>query len=152
MHVQGRQHPPSDTLCSPLTVLRHGTFQAGNKSFFWTDPSDTLRIRRAKGTESSRLRCLCAVSRRLVSATLPTPRTAGKTGSALGILFSEQVCLYPTTTRCIRLKSGCELEDSSSKELQLQNATCLRTLKEGSKMLLKIYFKKMSSMFQFNVT
>lgn len=26
--------PPSDTFCSPLTVLCHGNFQAGNKSFF----------------------------------------------------------------------------------------------------------------------
>lgn len=72
--------PPSDTFCSPLTVLCHGNFQAGNKSFFWTDPNDTLWIRKAQGTESSLAKVLLYSDQKLISATLPISQVAGKTG------------------------------------------------------------------------
>lgn len=70
--------PPSDTFCSPLTVLCHGNFQAGNKSFFLTDPNDILWIKKAKGTESSLAKVLLCSDQKLISATLPISQMAGK--------------------------------------------------------------------------
>lgn len=72
--------PPLNTFCSPLTVLCHGNFQAGNKSFFWTDPNDTLWIRKAKGTESSLAKVLLSSDQSLISATLPISQIACMAG------------------------------------------------------------------------
>lgn len=100
--------PPSDTFCSPLTVLCHGNFQAGNKSFFCTDPNDTLWIRKAQGTESSLTKVLLCSDQKLISVTLPISQVAGKVGFLQVFLLNEigssstqlQITCY------IRLKSN----------------------------------------------
>lgn len=64
MHVQGRQHPPSDTFCSPLTVLCHGNFQAEVIRVSSELTSMTLCESEKRGTESG-LKCFYVVTRSL---------------------------------------------------------------------------------------
>lgn len=112
--------PPWDTFCSPLTALCHGNFQAGNKSFFWTEPNDTLWIRKAKGTESSLARALLCSDQKLISATLPVSQNGwqGRFPSGFPPPW-DRLIFYPTTNGYIQLKSNRfkgELKNCSSDE------------------------------------
>lgn len=100
--------PTSDTFCSPLTVLCHGNFQAGNKSFFWTDPNDTLWIRKAKGTESSLAEVLLCSDQKLTSATLPFSQMASKAG------FLQVFLLYGTGLSSTLLQITCYIRLESN--------------------------------------
>lgn len=94
--------PPSDTFCSPLTVLSHGNFQAGNKSFFWTDPNDTLWIRKAKGTESSLPNVLLCSDQKLYLSNPPNFPNGWQDRFPSGVPpFWNMLIFYPTTNNLL---------------------------------------------------
>lgn len=76
-------------------------------SFFWTDPNDTLWIRKAKGTESSLAKVLLCSDQKLIWATLPISQMAGKAGF-LQLFLLYEISLSSTLLQVscyIRLKS-----------------------------------------------
>lgn len=121
MQVQGRQ--PSDTFCSPLTVLCHGNFQAGNKRFFWTDPMTLCESEKQKHWEQPGYVLPCSAQQPSFSIP-PSAHTACRPG-LLGALPSGRALSSTPLPRirCLRLRSDqykTDLKNCPSNELKLR--------------------------------